>query len=119
MPENLDVRCAFYARSRVSDTPGAFRFDSIGIETPEGFGRLPTQHPPAVGDLISLSGQRVNAVGEVEQVDGMFRVVERQWLHPEYGSRDWPRGGPAHRGPLLDVIVEAAEGAFAEEVDRA
>lgn len=39
------------------------------------------------------------------------------WLHVGYGSDPWPRGTlTSKKGPLLDIIVEAAEGLFVDEV---
>lgn len=103
-------RCQFYERVQVE---GGYRYDRIGIKGPDGFGRFVTPYPPAAGDLISLLG-RWNAG---EERGGTFRVVERLWLHTGYGAAAWPHGSAASQeGPLLDVIVEAAEGPFVDEV---
>jgi hypothetical protein len=103
-------RCGFHERVAVED---GYRYDRINIDGPGGFDRLVTPYPPAVGDLITLWDAH-------ERRGGMFRVVERAWHHSSYGSTDWPYGSPASKeGPLLDIIVEAAEGPFADEVPTA
>ena len=100
-------RCQFYERVKVE---GGYRYNMISINGPGGYGRFVTPHPPAVGDLISLWDAH-------EKRGGVFRVVDRAWLHSSYGSTDWPYGSPASKeGPLLDVVVEAAEGPFVDEV---
>lgn len=97
------VRCAFYIRSPASK-PGKYQYLNVDIESWGGYG-LPTPHPPAVGDLVNLNGKT-------------FRVIERAWSHPQYGSADWPRGEPqARQGPQLDVVVEHAVGVFADDVE--
>jgi len=100
-------RCQFYERVKVE---GGYRYDRININGPSGFGRFVTPHPPAVGDLIGLWDA-------YEKRGGTFRVVDRMWLHSGYGSTDWPHGSPvSQEGPLLDLVVEAAEGPFVDEV---
>lgn len=113
-----DVRCAFYLRWPARE-PGQFQYLNLDIESKGGYGRLPTPHPPAVGDLVNLLGRAFRtSASDPERVNGTFRVVERAWMYPGYGSSDWPRGeARAKRGPLLDVFVEYAEGAFANQVD--
>lgn len=101
-------RCGFYERTPVE---GGWRYELINIAVRSEAGRLPTNHPPAVGDLVHLWDARWKR-------GGSYRVVERAWSYPAYGSTDWPSGTPtAKEGPLLDVIVEAAEGGpFRDEV---
>ncbi len=100
-------RCQFYERVQVE---GGYRYDMINLNGPAGYGRLVTPHPPATGDLISLWDAH-------EKRGGAFRVLERAWHHSSYGSTDWPYGSPASKeGPLLDIVVEAAEGPFVGEV---
>ena len=112
-----DVRCAFYLRW--PGRPTGHQYLGLGIESRSGFGRLPLAHPPAVGDLVNLNGQAFRTEdGPAERVHGTFRVVERSWMYPGYGSSDWPRGEiQAKQGPMLDVFVEHAEGAFADQVE--
>lgn len=106
-PTYAAPRCQFYERTAVE---GGFRYDMISINGPMGAGRLVTPHPPAVGDLISLWDVH-------ERRGGTFRVIERAWMYSSYGSTDWPYGTPASKeGPLLDIVVEAAEGPFVDEV---
>jgi hypothetical protein len=101
-------RCQFYERAAVD---GGYRYDRINVESPSGFGPLVTPYPPAVQDLIHLWDSH-------EKRGGTYRVVERAWHHSSYGSVDWPYGSPASKeGPLLDVIVEAAEGPFVDEAE--
>jgi hypothetical protein len=82
-----------------------------------GAGRLDTSWPPAVGDLISLQDFRQ----EHEEVPfgHVYRVVGRHWVHPQYGTRDWPSDQPEpDESPMLDIIVELASGPFRNEIDR-
>lgn len=100
-------RCQFYVRTPVE---GGFRYDMISIDGPNGAGRMVTAYPPAVGDLISLWDA-------LKRQGGTYRVLERAWMHSSYGSTDWPYAERTSKeGPLLDVIVEAAEGPFVDEV---
>ncbi|MER6832680.1 hypothetical protein ABT320_01600 [Streptomyces cellulosae] len=100
-------RCQFYERVKVK---GGFRYDLINVSGPNGFDRFVTPHPPAVGDLISLWDAH-------RERGGVYRVVDRAWHHSSYGSTDWPYGSQApKRGPLLDIVVEAAGGLFVDEV---
>lgn len=102
-------RCQFYERVAVE---GGYHYDMISINGPGGYGRLVTPHPPAKGDLVSL-WDAFNDRG------GMFRVLERTWHHSGYGSTDWPYGEPTSKeGPMLDIIVERADGPFVDEVSR-
>ena len=114
----MDVRCAFSLRWPASE-PGQFQYLSINVDSRDGHGRIPTPHPPAVGDLVNLHGDAFrSSTSDPEPVHGTFRVVERVWLYPEYGSNDWPLGqAQAKQGPLLDVFVEYAEGAFANQAE--
>lgn len=103
-------RCSFYERTPVE---GGYRYDKISLTNPRGDTYLETDQPPLVGDLIFLS----DAVSERR---GQYQVVERSWLHSSWGSTDWPYGEPASTtGPLLDIVVEAAMGPFADEVSEA
>ena len=106
-PVHAAPRCKFHERIKVE---GGYRYELINIEGPHGFGRFVTAHPPAVGDLIGLWDAYA-------QRGGTFRVIERMWLHSGYGSTDWPHGSSMSKeGPLLDIVVEAAEGLFVDEV---
>lgn len=105
------VRCNFYVRTPAED--GKFHYDQISVKGPAGgSGSLLTFLPPAVGDRIPLSD-------EFQKVpSGIFRVLERAWLYPAYGSQAWPLGSPDSGFPLhLDLIVEACEGPFQNESD--
>jgi hypothetical protein len=112
------VRCQFYVRSTVSTDPLAYRFEALSMESRSGRDALPTHYPPVVGDLIALTGQLYGDDDQPTAANGVFRVVERQWLPSNYGSRDWPSGeAQAIVGPMLFLAVEAAEGMF-EEANR-
>ena len=105
--QSTPPRCSFYERTPVE---GGYRYEKISLMNPRGDTSLETDHPPLVGDLIFLS----DATSERR---GQYRVIERSWLHSSWGSTDWPYGEAASTtGPLLDVIVEAAEGPFVDEV---
>jgi hypothetical protein len=95
-------------RSAAQD--GQYHFQHLIPECPyEGWA---TEHPPMPGDLISLAGRIAGGAGDVHY----YRVIDRMWMHPEYGSLSWPLGEqvPSH-GPDLTVFLELAEGPFADE----
>ncbi|MFE2164903.1 hypothetical protein ACFXB3_07485 [Streptomyces sp. NPDC059447] len=99
-------RVSFYERTAIQ---GGYRYRKISINNRHGDTHLHTLHPPVVGDLIQLWDA-------TERRGGMYQVVARQWLHSSYGSMDWPHGESSPNvGPLLDIVVEAAEGAFRDE----
>jgi hypothetical protein len=99
-------RTSFHERIPVE---GGYRYRKISINNRQGDTCLHTPHPPAVGDLIQLWDA-------TERRGGMYQVVARQWLHSSYGSMDWPTGqSDSSVGPLLDIVVEAAEGVFRDE----
>lgn len=103
-----DPRCSFYLRTAVGD--GRYRYTRISIANQAGNGYIVTPTPPVVGDLIYLRDQIEGGPS------GTFRVVERSWVHSSWGSHDWPYTEPQPLvGPMLDLIVEAAEGPFANE----
>jgi hypothetical protein len=88
---------------------GGYRYRRISINNRQGDTYLRTPHPPLMGDLIQLWDA-------TEGRGGVYQVVARQWLHSSYGSPDWPHGqATSSVGPLLDIVVEAAEGAFRDE----
>ena len=70
---------------------------------------LHTLHPPRIGDLLPLWDEHKRA-------GGCFRVVDREWHHPGFGSAVWPLTETAPKeGPSLTVIVEADLGIFYKE----
>jgi len=94
------ARCSFFVRRSAADGWLYERGKMHG--GPEG---TLTIVPPAVGDLIY-----------VEDV-GTCVVVTRSWTYASWGSMDWPYNAPtAIVPPLLDLIVEPADGPFADEV---
>lgn len=102
---SLQPRCSFVLRTPVEH---GYTYTTISL-VPSG--RLHTHHPPAVGDLISLHDGTLG--------DGMYRVIERCWLYPVFGSSAWPCGKnePTY-GPLLDIIVETADGPLRDEASE-
>jgi hypothetical protein len=104
---DADVRCNFYRRTPVTD--GRYRYDFIQHGDHAGDGFLRTPHPPLVGDLINLYDPQAKTAGT-------YRVIERSWTHSAWGSPNGPYGEPRpHVGPILDVVVETAEGVFRDE----
>lgn len=110
-PGARPVRCNFYLRTSSKD--GGFHYDQISVKGPGGTsGGLLTFHPPGVGDRMPLTDEFQRVPG------GIFRVLDRAWLYPAYGSVAWPLGSPNAESPLhLDLIVEACEGPFQNESD--
>jgi hypothetical protein len=105
------VRCDFVVRRPTPDNK--WRYERLYFQSYYGNTFLPLAHPPAVGDLIVLQPQPAPAY----QAGGpVFRVLERMWTHAMYGSPDWPYGDDRPRtGPLLDIIVEQADGLYRDE----
>lgn len=94
-------RCTFYTRTPVGDG-SACRYKTIRVSGWSGEGDVCTPHPPAVGDFVSLSGST-------------YRVVERAWVFPVYGSAAWPSGPTPLEGSWLQIMLETAEGLFRDE----
>jgi hypothetical protein len=111
-PALARVSCHFHVRTCAQD--GQHHYRHLIPECPyEGW---VTDHPPAVDDLISLTGRIAGGAGDVH----CYRVIDRMWMYPEYGSMSWPLGEPAPRhGPDLTVILERAQGPFADEARTA
>lgn len=105
-----DPQCSFYVRSPVES--GGYYYDHVSVGGYQADGCLWTSHPPQVGDIIHLWDQNTKSGGQ-------YRVIERAWMHSSYGSANWPYGqAEPTGGPMLDVIVEAAEGLFRDQVRR-
>lgn len=105
----LPTRCHFYVRHRVD---GGYHYASFDPGTPES-PFIPLSTAPQVGDLVWLY-DRATKAGTTHQ------VLERSWQYPEYGSRNWPHGAPGPTvGPMVEIIVEPAEGLFRNEVPEA
>lgn len=109
----MEVRCSFAERVYVAGslrTTGGFRYTRISRGGPGGDDFLHTDHPPDVGDHIFLWDQSEDGPR------GNFVVIERSWTHSAFGSADWPRTEPRPTvGPMLDIIVEKAEGMYRDE----
>ena len=102
-----EVHCAFYERTDADD--GQFHYRRAYPHTPDGSGMIRTTCPPAVGDLVSVRDQSEDGPS------GTFRVIERAWMHPSFGSAHWPHVGGVQHGPILDLIVVADPGPFRDE----
>lgn len=106
--DDARAQCEFHVRTKATDAP-TWHYARMWLEGPTGGGYLCTEHPPAVGDTIRLY-DRLTKSG------GVFRVVERSWNHASYGSTYWPHAEDRPRvGPLLEIVVEQAEGLFRGE----
>lgn len=104
----MDVRCSFAVRVAVD---GGYRYDRVSLGGYHGDGSLHTEHPPVAGDVIHLWSANEG------DPRGTFVVVARQWSHPSWGSFNWPHIETRPKvGPMLDVIVEPAEGVYRNEV---
>jgi len=110
----MAARCCFYILN--PDNP--YDSHSLWPKTPGGSG-LVLEHPPAVGDTISLSGETADPddpEGErLVTVHGEWRVLARRWGPAAYGSVAWSWGsGAAQPEPvILDLMIERTEGMFA------
>lgn len=102
--------CSFSIRTPAGD--GQFHYERINLGSWHGDGKLHTPYPPQVGDLIHLWDT-------IKRKGGTYEVVARQWLHSSYGSTNWPvlEQQPTV-GPLLDFIVQPAEGVFRDEAPQ-
>jgi hypothetical protein len=91
---------------------GKWRYETVWVSSPSGSAFIPMEHPPLMGDLITLWDSDRHRRGLPPHDGGpAFRVVDRMWSHSSWGSADWPFGESEPRsGPLLDIIVEPARG---------
>ena len=104
------VVCSFYIRTPTDN--GQFHYEPINVGSPHGDGKLHTPYPPHVGDLI-------HPWDPFKKAGGTFEVLARQWLHSSYGSTNWPPLEPQPIvGPLLELIVETAEGVFRDQTPQ-
>ncbi|MEV4749045.1 hypothetical protein AB0K21_21925 [Streptosporangium sp. NPDC049248] len=94
------AQCVFYLRE--PGVRGGFRYTHLDQLVEPG-DDLPTAMPPQIGDLVNLAGV------------GLFRVVDRQWSYPAYGSAYWPYGQDPKGRVRLDLMVERAKGMFVDE----
>lgn len=111
----MSAECRFYILNR--DNPE--NSHSLWVSTNTGVGLLVMESPPLVGDLIFLSGQTTDPEDDSEDpaniaVHGVWRVLTRCWAPSSYGSVNWPYGKPPPPEVLLEVMVERAEGIFAD-----
>lgn len=100
-------RCEFVVRTAAA---GGWRYRPAPVDGWHQDGAMRTPWPPAVGDVVLLTGQD-------RDLWGTYRVIERQWVPPVYRSMDWPAGKPVPAaGPRLVLIVAAVGGVFRDEV---
>lgn len=93
------ARCTFYLRE--PGQSGGFQYTNLNHQFAPGEGLL-TAIPPQIGDLVGVGV-------------GLFRVMDRQWTYPAYGSANWPSGqGPTGKADLV-LMVERAQGMFVDE----
>lgn len=101
--------CHFYVRT-VDLKSSRHRFKPL---VPAGLGPSAVallEPPPTIGDLIYLRDTGTDT-------SGAYRVVDRAWSYPAYGSRAWPPGQERPTGGAwLDVILEPALGVFTTEL---
>jgi hypothetical protein len=106
------VHCHFYLR-RSQPNGGRPVYEPLRIDGWEQSGALTTWHAPQRWDLIYLKVRN-------SALDGVYRVLERSWRQPAYGSVYWPHDKQMPTtGPALDLIVEAADGLFDDEAPPA
>lgn len=105
------VVCSFNIRTPAEN--GQFHYEPVNVSSPHHDGKMHTPYPPAVGDLIHLWDT-------IKKQGGTYEVISRQWLHSSYGSTNWPvlEQQPTV-GPLLEMIVEPAEGVFRDQAPSA
>lgn len=109
MTDTRPPRVKFAVRYPTKDN--RWRYETVDIPAYEGAVFVPMEHPPAVGDLISLWSRQGNMEG-----GPVFRVIERMWNHATYGSTNWPVAEQMPIvGPILDIIVEPADGLYRNE----
>lgn len=105
-------RCMFAVRVPAGD--GKFWYQRIDIASPSASVGIEMAYPPAVGDLITLWDRR----GPQPEGGPIFRVTDRLWSHASWGSANWPYGkNEPSEGPMVDIIVEPAEGPYRDETD--
>lgn len=104
-------QCSFIARYPAGG--GKWRYQRISPAVPAGAG-IPMALPPSPGDIIILYDSR-----DPQPEGGPFwRVIERMFTYPVYGSWAWPYGEAEPRtGPTVEMTVEPAGGLFRDETD--
>jgi len=98
---------------------GRYRYQSVEMASPGGSTFVPLEHLPAVGDTVSRWDSQLHRQNLPQPEGGpVFAVVARHWGYVSWGSATWPYGEREPReGPLVDIIVEPAEGPYAHETD--
>lgn len=100
----MSVACHFSILNR--DDPGNSHRLYIGNDGP-----LITDHPPVVGDTISLSGKTIDPDDEDQMIRvlGTFTVLLRRWMPASYGSQVWPYGERQSGHEWLELMIEPVE----------
>lgn len=101
-------QCTFHVRTPVDN--GLLRYDRRYTEASgDRDGYVPFLTPPSLGDLVLLWNPD-------DKSCETYRVVERDWSYAAHGSAAWPYSERTPTvGPILQIIVEAAEGPFRDE----
>jgi hypothetical protein len=107
----MAVRCSFYILNR--DEPELST--ALLVRTPDSAGII-LEHPPAIGDLIHLSGVTADLDDPDEErlidATGTYRVLARDWMPAVYTSQRWRTGDRAEGPILMQVMLEKAPGLF-------
>lgn len=91
--------CGFTLRELADN--GYHRFTPLTVRTPRGDGRIRTTMPPIVGDTVFLSCTD-------RDLSNRYRIIDREWMHPSWGSVLFPIDGGIRDGggASLDYLVE-------------
>jgi hypothetical protein len=101
----VSASCHFHILNRADPE------DSHGLYVDGPSSGFLTDHPPAVGDLIHLSGHTSNPNDDENmlKVSATYRVLARRWMPAGYGSVAWPYGKEQPVGPvMIDYMIELA-----------
>jgi len=88
---------------RTTAADGYTDYEDVHVNTWYGED-LRTHHVPAVGDVIGPSGGF-----------HQYKILERYWNYPAYGSAAYPHGDPNPPTPRVHFIVERAAGPYTNE----
>lgn len=109
-PELAEV--SWYVRRPAPE--GGWYYDHIDVRSPGGSAQ-PVRFVPAVGDVVTVGGEDPGT----GKTSGTFRVIDRTWLYPSWGSMNWPHGQTEPtRGPMVQILMEEARGLFVDERTR-
>lgn len=104
----MTVAVDFLLKEPSDKHPGKFKYTRLLPHVYEHDGSWRTSvGTPAVGDLVW--------VHDDEHGQGPYRVIDREWSQPAYGSQVWPLTDPQPRYIALRCVVERAEGLIQDE----